>query len=723
MRSKMIDLVPRGRATHGSSERPLLVLAGVGPAQVVLTESAQTAWKEACAVVWLNQHPSTSGNALRTTAKNLRATRAIAVGSEAVYAVRESLPDMPIEGVFLHHELDFRFSNKVRQNRLLGAFSSCDRLWFDSTVAMDKACAHGSDRPHLLAPRPILYAQQVERTAAAFVAILTSHEQQSPAEERISQILQDAISQAGGRSEVCPADQLYTEDDMKLGRSWSDAVKSRVPRGISHAVLIGKGGHHFFAGAALLYQSVEVFAEATIENTAVARRLQLDEQRIARGAALAERVATAVRDHETAPESSGLSVPSASEFRTKFEAAAAKELPDWHEETVVDIEQHEFDLFFSTAAIENRNDGARPQRIRAMSQAFEEPGVPLVRMTSNLNLLRRRLHGAINLVRLGAEPRFGYGENSTAPMPLESRVALREGVRELRKCGLRFAWYVRDFHWLDPNSSVSQAGDGLDELRQAGLAELEDMRDLADIMYAPSREASRMFDELLRRSFDGETVIWKPLPPGIDSSNCLGAPRSHSAQHGALHVFYTGGLGGVYELRTAMKALADCDNEWQLHLTVRAEDEAVARQVTSHLPHHRVQIECGEFANLPATEGTAVGLALLDSEYGFASFPLKVLSYLEKRIPALVYRNSSPAGLIETYRAGAVVDRAAESVTTALNTFESNFGLDEADWTNLHEKESWKARAAVVRKDLLEQPNARLTDNISYQTPGREAAS
>lgn len=697
-RRKLVNQRRFTSAQVASGEHPLLVLAGVGPAQIVLAESVRAAWSDSCAVVWLEQCSEAAADSLRQVAANLCATRVIAVGLEAVYAARDALPELPIEGMFLHHELDFRFSNKHRQNRLLGGFSACRRLWFDSTVAMDKAAAHGSDRPHLLIPLPALSTPSVDIPAAVNVAIVTSHDKLTAAEERTVETLREEISEAGGHPSVRSVDQLYTSEDLQLDRTWGGALLRGLPDQISHAVLIGKSGHHIFAALGLQSCGIEVFVEATVENSAIARRVQLSEYHTARGAALTERVVTAVSKRSRKSPSSTPPNHSAGAFRTAVESVVTEELPNWHEESILEANQSEFDVFFSVAAIENRNNGARPQRIRAMSQSFEEPGVPLVRMTSNLNLLRRRLRGALSLAKSGARPRWGYGENSTAPMPAETLVELENGLKELRQAGLRFAWYVRDFHWLDPASPVSQSRTDISELRANGLAEFTTMREIADVLFAPSDQAAQMFNELLQKHIKGVPNIWRALPPGIDPANCLSASVPHSGQSENFRILYAGGIGGVYDLGTAMTALASLNGNWELRMTVRPEDLHAANQLTSAMSGHLVDITSCEFTDTPVPEGATVGLALLDSYYGLASYPLKVMSYLEKRIPVLVYRNSSPAGLIDSYGAGLVTDRAPESVKAGLEAVMS--GSDSVDWQLLQQNESWSARAESVRKVL-----------------------
>ncbi len=702
LRSQLTGLLQSASARSTSGERPLLLLSGVGPAQIILAECIRSAWADECAVEWLERLPDSPTDELRDTASDLRATRVIAVGVESVYAAADALLKLPIEGVFLHHELDFRFSNRQRQGRLLGAFDACERLWFDSSVAMDKASAHGSDRPHLLIPLATPTGCSPKRPETAYVSVIVPQEKLNAAEEATVNALQAAASSAGVRVSVHSVDQLYTGHDLEAGRGWDNSIVRSLPSSPSHLVLVGKSGHHLFTAVGLGPGAVEVFVDATVENVAIARRIRLEEDHVARGAALAERVADSVERFSRSNELRA--VPSTpNHFRKTFEALVARDLPNWHEEDILEAGQPQFDLFFSVAGIENRSNGARPQRIRAMSHAFEERGVPLVRVTANQNLLSRRMRGALALVRAGTQPRLGYGENSTAPMPLEARSVLESGLKELRDAGLKFGWFVRDFHWLEPASSVSQTRADLDQLQKDSLAEFTAMREHTDVLFAPSHLASQRFDQLLRGRIDRLPHRWTPLPPGIEPANCLSADRESDAvqppdQSEPLEVVYAGGLGGVYDLQTAMNALSSLHEPWHLHLVIRPEDVEIAHQLTSRMSGHMVHITSGEFAAMPVITGPTVGLALLESDYGLASFPLKVMSYLERRMTVAVYRNSSPAEMIESYGAGSVVDRTADSIEAGIGAAVSAAGT--VDWHSIHENESWNSRAETVRNAL-----------------------
>jgi len=702
LRSRLTGLLQSASARSTSGERPLLLLSGVGPAQIILAECIRSAWAEECAVEWLERIPDSPTDELRDIASDLCATRVIAVGVESVYAADDALLKLPIEGIFLHHELDFRFSNRQRQERLLGAFDACERLWFDSTVAMDKASAHGSDRPHLLIPLAMPTGCSPKRPDTAYVSIIVPQEKLNGAEEATVSALQAAASSAGGQVSVHSVDQLYTGHDLEAGRGWDDSVVRRLPRSPSHLVLVGKSGHHLFTAVGLRPGSVDVFVDATVENVAIARRIRLEEDHVARGAALAERVADSVK--RFSPGNDLRTIPSTpNHFRKTFEALVARDLPNWHEEDILEAGQPQFDLFFSVAGIENRSNGARPQRIRAMSHAFEERGVPLVRVTANQNLLSRRMRGALELVRAGTQPRLGYGENSTAPMPLGARSVLESGLKELRGAGLKFGWFVRDFHWLEPASSVSQTRSDLDQLQKDSLAEFAAMREHADVLFAPSCLASQRFDRLLRGRIDRLPHRWTPLPPGIDPANCLSSDRASDSgqppdRPDPLDIVYAGGLGGVYDLQTAVNALASLHEPWCLHLVVRPEDVEAAHQLTSRITGHVAHITNGEFAAMPVLTGATVGLALLESEYGLASFPLKVMSYLERRMTVAVYRNSSPAEMIESYGAGSVVDRTPDAIKAGIGAAVSAAGA--VDWHSIHENESWNSRAETVRNAL-----------------------
>lgn len=706
LRRRLTGLSATTSSPVSSGERPLVLLAGVGPTQILLAESVRSAWSDACAVVWLESMSNSPTDELRRVASELNPTRAISVGLEAVLAARNAFPELPIEGMFLHHELDFRFSNTRRQERLLEAFEASERLWFDSTVAMDKAAAHGSRRPHVLIPIPTFPNPASRRPASANVAVVTSHDELTNSEQLTIEALQSAVSGAGGQVSVHHVDQLYTKHDLAAGRSWDATVALNFPNELSCLVLVGKSGHHLFALAGLRSTTAQIYVDGTIENTAIAQRLRLNQHYIARGVALVERLSDEVRSWD--PTASPCIPAEYNDgFRPAFESTVTRELPVWHEEGILEAGTSHFDLFFSVAAIENRSNGARPQRIRAMSLAFEDPGVPLVRMTANQNLLDRRMRGALALTRTGARPRFGYGENSTAPMPVEARGLLESGLHELRSAGLKFGWFVRDLHSLDPDSTVSQTRSDIDQLRKASISEFIAICETADVLFAPSQRASQLYARLLRSHVDHLPVRWEPLPPGIDSANCIASVPTVQSAIGSGHsegiqIVYAGGLGGVYDLRRAISAIAGLNSQWNLQLVVRAEDLELAHSLTSSLPGQQVQIVNGEFPDIPLAPRPALGLALLDSDYGRASFPLKVMSYLERRLPVLVYRDSSPADLIQFYSSGAIVDETPESFEAGIEAAMSS--ADTVDWHSLHLKESWRARAGSVRDALRTSP-------------------
>lgn len=702
--AKLSRILRRGtrRRGHKSADalRPLVIIGGRGPAQASIAETVGESWGDQAVTVWL-EHESSVG--LSEVAHNGKASYIIAVGVDAVLAAAGSGLELPMDGVFVHDELDFRFSNEYRQRQLLRAFAACERLWFDSTVAMDKACAHGSDRPHLLLPLASTTAGTSATSNVADVVIVTSAETLARAEEQTVLALNEALQQRGTDSRVVAAEQLFTQADLDDKRMLRAALSGRGIGENSVVVLTGKSGHHAFVATALSGHNA-VLMDATVENASLAKRLGFPTRALARGAALVERTLSAL-DSESSILSTHQDVATPAEFQEAFERAIASSLPAWHEEGMAELGQVAFDLFFSTAAIENRSDGARPQRIRAMSQAFGDSDAPVIRMTSNLNLLERRLRAALALVDQGAHPRFGYGENSTAPMLDAALEALERGLLQLKSAGLAFAWFVRDLHWLDPSSSVSQTSDALDFLQQRGVHELNTMVRLADAMFAPSAPAAEHFDRLLLTLRDSR-VEWLTLPPGIDQANTLELSATRSTAADEIRLVYAGGLGGVYDLSMLVQALHGLNRPWHLQCTVREEDSQRAHDLLAGFPEERVSITVDDFSFVGSEANKTAGLALLDSAYGAASFPLKVMNYVEKRMSVVVYQDSSPAPLVERYGVGVIAERSVAGVRDALASLPRT--VDAMAWDQVQESESWAARAASVRQTLASLSDGRM---------------
>lgn len=676
------------------TQRPLLVLAGVGPTQAALAEAVHRSWGDDSAVRWLALEDGDAPGIVRRASESHTATCVIAVGVDAIHAAQNADHGLPIDGVILHDELDFRASNAVRATRLLQAFRSCARLWFDSTIAMDKACAHGSDRPHLLLPSLTPELAPAALAKPSHVLISIPGEPLTGSQERRVQSLQAVADAAGTSCSVMKPDDWVPADGLQSLRPWSSAIKEQLTGQDTAVVLVGKSSHHGAVADVAIRSGAPLLADATIENAALLRRLRTDERALARGAALTERLTACL-----ATESAALTLdapPTQVDFRAVFEAAADRALPNWHEDGVAALGQQAFDLFYSTAAIENRSDGARPQRIRSMSQAFESEDVPLVRITANANLLKRRLEAMLELVRAGAKPRWGYGENSTAPMPEASLEMLTSSLPQLRDAGLRFGWFVRDVHWLDPDSTVTATSADIESMRERGLAEFEAMRSAADLLFCPTLQSGERFDTLLSRHGSVPQADWNPLPPGIDPANILAPP---TAPAGApLTVLYAGGIGGVYDLTTIIHALRDLTGPWVLRMFVRTEDVEAATVLTGTLPPDRVRIASGELTDEPRTEGPVIGVALLDTDYGRASFPVKVMNYFERAIPVLLYADSAAAELATRYGLGSVVEASGAAVGAALSR--ERILNASYDWGSVHRQETWHARARQVRITL-----------------------
>src|SRR5699024_11957353 len=95
LRSRLTGLLQSASARSTSGERPLLLLSGVGPAQIILAECIRSAWAEECAVEWLERIPDSPTDELRDIASDLCATRVIEVGVESVYAADDAILTSP----------------------------------------------------------------------------------------------------------------------------------------------------------------------------------------------------------------------------------------------------------------------------------------------------------------------------------------------------------------------------------------------------------------------------------------------------------------------------------------------------------------------------------------------------------------------------------------------------------------------------------------------------
>ncbi len=641
---------------------------------------------------------ATRGRAVTTT---------VAVGREAGAVAARVLPPSTWSAVLLRGELDLSPRHPAKLEAFRAVAGAAAHLVLEDHWEMAKAATYESRLPHLRLPllRAATSAPVLDG-ARARVAVL--HDGADLA-EALRPALEAACERQGAALEVLPVAGLYSARDLAAGRTLEQALRRRLGT-CTHVVVLGDHRDTVAVVTTLAAQPGRVVVEGTLASTALAARLP--GVVCARGTALVERLERALvawrAEARPAPapvrllRSAGARLrrpaPQPSDVHGWFAALPGRSLPWFHEELWDDDEPAgELDVYFCVAPIENRANGARPQRVRNMAEAVVAGG-PAVVVRPAEPLLERRTLLLDHLVDQGWRPRTVYGENSTSPMAT-NEVIDRVGAlfSRLGEAGARRAWYVRDLHWLSPELL---GGPPPPDLVERGLHELRVLSGATDLFLAPNEGSVREWQRLL--GAHGVTHDrWDALPPALHPDNVCDIGGLAGGAPG-LTVLYAGGTTGFYKQDVFLEAVAELsgDEGLRLDLVVPPTDaDALRESLTgAGVVQGSTRVIVEDLSRYVPLTGEVVGVALFDGHYATHGFPFKTVSMLERGLHVLCFRDMAVADFLGRYEAAVLCDRDPASVVAAVRAYRSGHGRIRVH--ELLEAESWSARVDRLR-DLL----------------------
>lgn len=666
-------------------------------------------------------------------ADDRRADSILCVGASAILHAESLDIGLPIIGIIPRGAIDFSKRRKKQRREFSEAAAAADLLLFDSLHEMDLAASHGSRTPHAALP---LFGERADFLSAdakePFVSIVVPHAWDSSRRNQIAELYRNsALAQCAG-FDVISAESLYSAKDFAQSRGFPGTARYRFPKRTTHVLLAGDTRNHAALLAALeKNHSDRYVVDATVTNHDLAQRSRIDPMKVGQGSALFRKL-----HHLVAPlahtdsvhthhRENAAPILDGAGLLTHLSDVMHRPLPWWFEEGICEPSVREFDVFYSVAPVENRTDGARPMRIRAVSEEFGADDVVTVRLSANDGIFDRRSVAVQHMIKTGARPRYFYGESSTAPMEPATVDRLADLMRRLKRNGVRTGWFVRDLHWLSADADYSTSTDITPADRvERGLHEVRTMALVSDIFYAPSDRSVVMFEEFLS-DHDVSAPPWRGLPPGVADYRAL--PGDPVESNGSIRLVYAGGYGDVYRMDTLVAALCQNTARPDVSWFVRSDDtprliddlRRGARSVSTvdgasssddafAMPAAHVDtdtapaghsIDNTDFLHFDPRSERYVGLALLDSDYAKDAFPLKLMSYLEKRIPVAVFDDMGVANLVRDHGLGIVCAREGFTVEGLIAQAEEYF-TREIDWPRMLSEQSWASRMAAVRNAL-----------------------
>lgn len=635
--------------------------------------------------------------------------------SGAGFASRHlSEPFLPI---LWRRDLDFAATRDSYFDHFRTLITSTDRLVLEDDLEMDKANSKGSVVAHLRHPDWPYASTEILTPAKQPKVLILWAEGERTEERRDAAIscIRSVLDRLGVPLDDRPVGFLYRYRDLAAGRDLNSVMRSRL-QGYSHIVLLGTSRHSSSILRVLAKQLDRVLIEDTPghRNWGRANGVTLD----GKGVALAQNLLLRI-----ARSSSG------EKAREYMSTDGLAETLNCLTTRPVDSDMEELEalhgtgplnVFFSVAPIEDRVDGARPQRIRNMAEALDNiGGNPAVRIYGNSTSLDRRGRTITRLLNEGRSAGVLYAENSTSPIADDVvRDNLGQFLEGWRRRGGSSTWFVRDFHWLDRDGQLKEPV-AQREIVNRGLRELEVVREKVDRLAAPCDSSGRLFNELLARH-GVHGANWFPLPPGVSYLNVVD-PASVSGHEAGVTLLYAGGFNPVYAMPTYREALARLSQqsqEWRFDFVVRPQD---ARELLDFLKEggvelRRVRVITTDLDNYAPLTQRCVGVILLESEYASSSFPYKTVSMIERGFPILTYRDSAIADFVLAQDVGMVCGRSADSLVATLREM-----VLRCDWpmAAAQQRMAWPERiGALFRADgsSLGVASSRLHEN-----PGRSA--
>ncbi|WP_189351079.1 hypothetical protein [Zhihengliuella salsuginis] len=600
-------------------------------------------------------------------------------------------------------DLDFSSARVVLTEDFEALTSAAGRILLEDEYEFDKALSKGSNSAHLLhSTRPVdslrpLLQPPSAAGAGQYPKVAVLHpERMSEARLEAYRRMLDAVAQRyGGSAEAVSAASLYRLRDAQRNRRFDDIASTRL-EGFTHAVLIGVSRDH--SSLADAFDAPATRDRFVVEDT-IGMGFWADRAgfgRTGRGARLGEvldEVLSGGSESGADPVQPADTVtpPTTSDDpMVPLRRIMERPVPRLYEELRAVEADGPLDVFFSTSPLEDRTNGARPQRVRNMAEALDERS-PAVRVYSTPGVFERRADLIHRLLRGGRAAGLLYAENSTSPIPFDTTLnGLERLFAEFRAAGGRSAWFVRDLHWLEKDADFLDDPERKQEFIKRGLRELSIAGQGTDVLLAPCDASAVGFESLLAGLDDAE-YRWAAMPPAVADANAV-TPHANASETTTL--LYAGGVGSFYAMDSYLQAITSLPTErFRFDFLVRpAEVENLVGFLAAHglEDDARVAITTDELDVYAPREGVTIGTVLLDSEYARFAFPYKTVSMLEKGFPLLTYSDMAIADFVESNEIGTTCERTAASVAEALEA------MSRHDYTDAIRRarvtESWTAR-------------------------------
>lgn len=307
-------------------------------------------------------------------------------------------------------------------------------------------------------------------------------------------------------------------------------------------------------------------------------------------------------------------------------------------------------------------------------------------------------------IKKGCKYEFVYSESSTMPTLLTEKDHLPRYplldfgfFRYCRKNGMKVGLFYRDVQWKFPfyRESVSK-GKRMISIPMYRYDLYKYKRNL-DVFYLPTNRMKNYLQEypkLLKKA--------KILMPGCGEFE--GKEERKKNTDGKLHIFYVGGIVGIYDISVFLEAVSKLENVEAVICCREPEWDQVKDKYAGYLEQNVRIVHASGTALEPFYEWADICSVFGgNGEYFSMAMPVKVFEYLSKNKPMIGIRGSVSGDMIENEKIGWSSEYSVDGLVHCIEHILKH--PSEIDDKKKHakifyEQSTWKMRAKQVIRDL-----------------------
>lgn len=351
---------------------------------------------------------------------------------------------------------------------------------------------------------------------------------------------------------------------------------------------------------------------------------------------------------------------------------------------------------------ESSGSTVRPKK---MEEAFENIGYQVDCIWGYGEERKRAIDQIKYNIKTGVKYDFLYSENSTLPTLLTEKnhipkyFCLDFGFFKFcKKHGIPIALFYRDIYWNVKEKEAKAAMKNCIKLFY--LWDLTQYKKWLDIFYLPS---TKMLDWIPVKNIGSKQLS---LYPGgeLNEEELKIKQNIKMTDKKSIHIFYVGGIGGLYNLSGLIEAVFELDFAY-LTICCREKEWIENEKYYQDILCDRIRVvhESGESLKKYYEEADLCSLYFPPYEYRKMTMPVKTFEYLANMVPILASSESLAGEFILQNDVGWAVEFDKEKLKRLLKNLFIHREEIKYKRNNIllcMQKNSWENRAEQVVHDL-----------------------